>query len=121
MHAYHPCSAAGASAAFFYLSRIARCIRRAKYKERGAKMIEDTVFQHLHAMLKTEHALPVQSCRVSMPVQRPWGRPYRLVEWTTQNDRPSYRCVVPAESTDADIARAVAAHVPGRLYTSDPI
>ena len=83
-------------------------------------MIEDTVFKHLPTMLNSEHALPVQSCRVSMPVQRPWGRPYRLVEWTTQGDRPSNRCVVPAESTEADIARAVAAHVPGRLYISEP-
>jgi hypothetical protein len=84
-------------------------------------MIEDTVFnKHLDTMLKSKHALPVQSCRVSMPVQHPWARPYRLVEWTTQSDRPSFRCVVPAESTAADIARAVAAHVPGRLYTSEP-
>jgi hypothetical protein len=84
-------------------------------------MIEDAVFKHLRTMLKSEHKLPVQSCRVSMPVQRPWGRPYRLVEWTTQSDVPSYRCIVPAESTDADIARVVASHVPGRLYTSEPI
>jgi len=84
-------------------------------------MIEDTVFKHMRKMLKSEHALPVQSCRVSMPVQRPWGRPYRLVEWTTHGDVPSCRCIVPAESTDADIARVVASHVPGRLYTSEPV
>ncbi|TKC92375.1 DUF2866 domain-containing protein [Trinickia terrae] len=84
-------------------------------------MTEDTVFKHLQSTLKSEHALPVQSCRVSMPVQRPWGRPYRLVEWTTvaHGDVPSHRCIVPAESTEADIARAVASHVPGRLYTSE--
>ena len=82
-------------------------------------MIEDSVFKHLRTLLKREHALPVQSCRVSMPVQRPWGRPYRLVEWTTQSDLPSHRCVVPAELTDADIARRVASHVPGRLYSSE--
>jgi hypothetical protein len=80
-------------------------------------MIEDTVFKNLRTMLKSEHALPVQSCRVSLPVQRPWGRPYRLVEWTTNDELPSYRCIVPAESTDADIARVVASHVPGRLHT----
>jgi hypothetical protein len=85
----------------------------------GVTMIEDTVFNHLRSMLKREHALPVKSCRVSMPVQRPWGRPYRLVEWTTHNDLPSYRRVVPAESTDAEIASVVASHVPGRLYGSE--
>lgn len=79
-------------------------------------MIEDSVFKHLRSMLKREHALPVQSCRVSMPVQRPWSRPYRLVEWTMAKDSPSHRCVVPAELTDAEIARHVASHVPGRLY-----
>ncbi|MGG1948852.1 DUF2866 domain-containing protein [Trinickia sp. NRRL B-1857] len=79
-------------------------------------MIEDTVFKHLRTMLKREHALPVQSCRVSMPVQRPWGRTYRLVEWTMHKDSPFNRCVVPAEFTDTDIARLVASHVPGRVY-----
>lgn len=83
-------------------------------------MIEDTVFKHLRTMLKREHALPVQSCRVSMPVQRPWGRTYRLVEWTTATDAPSHRCVVPAEFTDAEIARLVASHVPGRVYFDEP-
>jgi hypothetical protein len=82
-------------------------------------MIEDTVFKHLRTLLKREHALPVQSCRVSVPEQHPWGRPYRLVEWTTHSDLPSYRRIVPAESTDTDIAHVVANHVPGRLYSSD--
>ncbi|EGD00325.1 hypothetical protein B1M_32142, partial [Burkholderia sp. TJI49] len=38
-------------------------------------MIEDTVFSHLHTILTREHSLPVQSCRVSVEMQRPWGRP----------------------------------------------
>jgi Protein of unknown function (DUF2866) len=79
-------------------------------------MIEDTVFKHLQRLLKREHALPVQSCRVSMPVQRPWGRTYRLVEWTMATDTPSHRCIVPAEMSDTEIARLVASHVPGRIY-----
>lgn len=82
-------------------------------------MIEDTVFKHLRSILKREHALPVQSCRVSMPVQRPWGRTYRLVEWTVATDAPSHRCIVPAEMSDTEIARLVASHVPGRIYSDD--
>jgi hypothetical protein len=82
-------------------------------------MIEDSVFKHLRLMLKREHALPVQSCRVSMPVQRPWGRTYRLVEWTTASDMPSHRCIVPAELTETEIARLVASHVPGRIYSNE--
>ncbi|HTI18997.1 MAG TPA: DUF2866 domain-containing protein [Trinickia sp.] len=79
-------------------------------------MTEDAVFKHLRGMLKREHALPVRSCRVSTPVQRPWGRTYRLVEWTLATDAPSHRCIVPAEMTDSEIARLVASHVPGRVY-----
>jgi hypothetical protein len=31
-------------------------------------------------------------------------------------DAPSYRCIVPAELTDSEIAQHVASHVPGRVY-----
>jgi hypothetical protein len=79
-------------------------------------MIEDTVYCHLHTILTRQHALPVQSCRVSVEMQRPWGRPYRLVEWTMHLDAPARRQVVPAESTEEEIAEVVASHVPGRLY-----
>lgn len=81
-------------------------------------MIEDSVFSHLHAILTCEHAFPVQSCRVSVAMQRPWGRPYRLVEWTMHLDAPARRRIVPAESTAVQIAEAVASHVPGRLFES---
>src|SRR5690242_9187739 len=86
---------------------------------RKTTMTEDSVFKHVRTMLKRKHALPVQSCRVSTPVQRPWGRTYRLVEWTMAKDAPSYRCVVPAELTDSEIAQHVAAHVPGRVYVDE--
>jgi hypothetical protein len=104
--------------AAFFLSRGNRVFDAVPITETA--MIEDKVFKHLRTMLKREHAVPVQNCRVSMPVQRPWGRPYRLVEWTTADDAPSNRRVVPAESTDAEIARLVAAHVPGRVYFDQP-
>ncbi|VBC04250.1 Protein of uncharacterised function (DUF2866) [Burkholderia pseudomallei] len=79
-------------------------------------MVEDTVFSGLRTLLTHEHAFPVQSCRVSIEMQRPWGRPYRLVEWTMHLDAPARRRIVPAESTEAEIAEAVASHVHGRLY-----
>jgi hypothetical protein len=102
---------------FLFPSRGGRTAHAAPETETA--MIEDSVFKHMRTMLKREHALPVQSCRVSMPVQRPWGRTYRLVEWTMHKDAPSHRCVVPAEYTDTDIARLVASHVPGRLFVSE--
>lgn len=79
-------------------------------------MIEDTFFSHLHMLLTREHAYPVQSCRVSVAVQRPWGKPYRLVEWTMHHDAPARRRVVPADLSEREIAEAVASHVPGRVY-----
>ncbi|MBN3722818.1 DUF2866 domain-containing protein [Burkholderia sp. Ac-20379] len=79
-------------------------------------MIEDIVFSNLPTILTREHAFPVQSCRVSVAMQRPWGRPYRLVEWTMHLDAPARRQIVPAESTDVQIAEAVASHIPGRLF-----
>lgn len=85
----------------------------------GTTMTEDKGFKRLQMTLKSDHALPVQSCLVSMPVEPPWGRSYRLVEWTTPSERSSYRCVVPAESTEAEIARVVAAHVSGRRFVSE--
>jgi Protein of unknown function (DUF2866) len=89
-------------------------------QKRDTAMIEDTVFKQVRSILKREHALPVHRCRVSMPVQRPWGCTYRLVEWTIATDSPSHRCVVPAEISDTEIARLVASHVPGRIYYDQP-
>jgi hypothetical protein len=79
-------------------------------------VIEDAVFSHLFAILNREHAFPVQSCRVSVAMQRPWSKPYRLVEWTMHQDAPARQRVVPADSTEHEIAEAVASHVPGRVY-----
>ena len=78
-------------------------------------MIEDTVFSHLHAILTCQHSMPVQSCRVSVEMQRPWAG--RIA---SSNGRcistPARRQIVPAESTDEEIAEVVASLVPGRLY-----
>lgn len=77
-------------------------------------MVEDDVLMHLHSLLDDGARSNVASCRVSTPPQHPWGRPCLLVEWTTPLDDGARRQVVPADSTALDIARRVAAHVPGR-------
>jgi hypothetical protein len=45
-------------------------------------MVEDTVLDHLRA-LHGAQTLAIHSCTVSPPIQHPWGRSYRLVEWTS--------------------------------------
>jgi hypothetical protein len=85
-------------------------------------MVEDDVLMHLRALLNDGARANVASCRVSGPLQQPWGRPCLLVEWTTPLDDGARRQVVPADSTALDIARLVAAHVPGRriLLNGEP-
>lgn len=77
-------------------------------------MVEDDVLMHLQTLLNDGARAHVASCRVSGPLPQPWGRPCLLVEWTTPLDDGARRQVVPAESSALDIARLVAAHVPGR-------
>ncbi len=85
-------------------------------------MVEDDVLMHLQSLLRDGGVSAIASCRVSTPLQHPWGRPYRLVEWTTPLDEGARRQVVPAESTALEIARLVAQHVPGRriLLNGEP-
>lgn len=86
-------------------------------------MVEDDVLKHLQTLLDDGARTNVASCRVSTPVQNPWGRPCLLVEWTTPLDDGARRQVMPAESSALDIARRVAAHVPGRriLLNGEPV
>ena len=79
-------------------------------------MVEDTVARHLRAMPGNEQGLLIRTCTISPPLQHPWGRSYRLVEWTFRHDAESCRRVVPAESTPRQIAEAVMSHVPGRRF-----
>ncbi|WP_419150479.1 DUF2866 domain-containing protein [Paraburkholderia kururiensis] len=75
---------------------------------------ESAVLQLLHSMQRDTAVKPVQSCRISAPQRHPFGRSYRLVEWTLPDDEDARRQVVPAESSALDIARVVASHIPGR-------
>ena len=86
-------------------------------------MVEDDVLKHLHTLQHSDAQTGVDSCRVSTPIQHPWGTPYRLVEWTTNLDTDARRQVVPADSTPLQIALIVAQHVPGRriMLNGEPI
>jgi hypothetical protein len=88
----------------------------AKKERRSHTMVEDTVFEHLRTMPGNEWVSQIHSCKVSDPLQPPWGRSYRLVEWTMKHTPESSRCVVPAESTPLEIAQSVVSHIPGRRF-----
>ena len=77
-------------------------------------MVEDDVLNHLRTLLHDDGHTGIDTCRISVPVQPPWGKPYRLVEWTTNDDADARRQVVSADSTPLEIALIVAQHVPGR-------
>lgn len=79
-------------------------------------MLEDTVCEHLRAMPGHDWVRQIHTCKVSDPLQPPWGRSYRLVEWTLKHTPESSRRVVPAESTPLEIAQAMASHIPGRRF-----
>ena len=79
-------------------------------------MAASASFQNIKSTMKTEHALPLHECRLSEAVERPWGKPYRMVEWARKSDPCSQLSVVPAEFTTSEIAEVLRAHVSGRRY-----
>jgi len=74
------------------------------------------VFANLARAMRRHTALKLGRCRLSAPIQPPWGRPYRTIEWTLKSDPNVQRCVVPADCTPSEIADALQSHVPGRRY-----
>lgn len=58
----------------------------------------------------------LRGCRVSPPIQPPWGGGCRIVEWIDENGQLSRRVV--AENVTADQVRAtIRQHVQGRKHT----
>ncbi|SAK96119.1 hypothetical protein AWB77_05576 [Caballeronia fortuita] len=71
---------------------------------------------NLAPTMRKQYALTLRECRLSLPVERPWGAPYRMVEWVMKNDQRVQCCVLPADCTPSQIADALKSHVPGRRY-----
>jgi hypothetical protein len=101
---------------FFFCVETGRAKARVGCQYRGNVMATNASFQNIKSTMKTEHALPLHECRVSEAVERPWGRPYRTVEWALKNDPCRKVSVVPAECTTSEIADVLRAHIPGRRY-----
>ncbi|MDR5739139.1 MULTISPECIES: DUF2866 domain-containing protein [unclassified Caballeronia] len=73
-------------------------------------------FANLARAMRSHTALKLSRCRLSAPIQPPWGQAYRMVEWSLKSDPHLQRCIVPADCTPSDIADALNSHVPGRRY-----
>ncbi|WP_250452905.1 DUF2866 domain-containing protein [Caballeronia sp. ATUFL_M2_KS44] len=73
-------------------------------------------FANLARAMRSHTALKLSRCRLSAPIEPPWGQPYRMVEWSLKSDPRLQRCVVPADCSPSDIADALQSHVPGRRY-----
>jgi hypothetical protein len=73
-------------------------------------------FANLARIMSRECALKLSECRLSPPIEPPWGRAYRLVEWVLKTDSRLQRRVVPADCTTSQLADQIKAHVPGRRY-----
>ncbi|AET91744.1 hypothetical protein A9R05_23265 [Burkholderia sp. KK1] len=71
---------------------------------------------NLAPTLRKQYALTLRECRLSLPVEPPWGPAYRMVEWVMKNDARVQRRVLPANCTASQIADALRSHVPGRRY-----
>jgi len=77
-------------------------------------MVQDDVREQLRAMTSAERGFAARTCTISDPFVPPWGRPYRVVEWSLPTEPDACRRIVPAESTAEEIVATLMSHVPGR-------
>lgn len=73
-------------------------------------------FANLAPTMRKQYSLTLRECRLSLPVEPPWGAAYRMLEWVLKTDPRVQRRVFPADCTASQIADALRSHVPGRRY-----
>jgi hypothetical protein len=73
-------------------------------------------FTNLASTMRSQYALRLNECRLSQPIEPPWGRAYRMAEWIFKDDARLQRRVVPADCTPSKLAEEIRTHVPGRRY-----
>ena len=62
-----------------------------------------------------ERPIQVRGCRVSAPIQQPWGGACRIVEWIDRTGQISRR-VVAGDATAADVRATITRHEEGRKH-----
>jgi hypothetical protein len=60
-------------------------------------------------------AFHLRGCRVSAPLQQPWGSGCRIVEWIDEQGQISRR-VVAADITEDQVVATIRQHVTGRKH-----
>jgi hypothetical protein len=73
-------------------------------------------FTNLKATMRSLYALRLHECRLSQPIEPPWGAAYRMAEWSLKDDARLQRRVVRADCTPSMLADEIRAHIPGRRY-----
>ncbi|WP_277184662.1 DUF2866 domain-containing protein [Caballeronia sp. BR00000012568055] len=81
-----------------------------------ARSVRRPDFTNLKSTMRSQYALRLHECRLSQPIEPPWGRAYRMAEWSMKDDTRVQRCVVPADCTPSRLADEIRAHIPGRRY-----
>jgi hypothetical protein len=76
-------------------------------------------FTNLASTMRSRYALRLQECRLSQPIEPPWGHAYRMAEWISKDDARLQRRVVPADCTPSRLADEIRSHIPGRRYGSN--
>ncbi|MFM0321054.1 DUF2866 domain-containing protein [Caballeronia glebae] len=64
---------------------------------------------------RTKAAFHLRGCRVSPPLQQPWGSVCRIVEWIDEQGQISRR-VVAADVTEDEVVATIREHVTGRKH-----
>jgi hypothetical protein len=69
----------------------------------------------LSAPSRSKAAFRLRGCRVSAPLDQPWGGQCRIIEWIDKEGQIA-RCAVAADVTEADVIAAMREHVTGRKH-----
>jgi hypothetical protein len=89
--------------------------RRRAWHGRGPKLTpEDDALKHSDQP-RPKQAFHLRGCRVSAPIQQPWGGSCRIVEWIDAEGQISRRAVA-ADVTEDEVVATIRAHVTGRKH-----
>ncbi|KDR32713.1 hypothetical protein BG57_08765 [Caballeronia grimmiae] len=65
--------------------------------------------------MRAKPAFHLRGCRVSPPLQQPWGSGCRIIEWIDGEGQISRR-VVAADVTEDEVVAVIRRHVTGRKH-----
>jgi hypothetical protein len=100
-----PCNPCNPRSAWFFYACIATNPIRAE---------KDNALKHTNQSLSGP-SFHLRGCRVSAPIQQPWGGGCRIVEWIDAEGQISRR-VVAEDVTEDEVVATIRRHVKGRKH-----